>query len=34
VIGPLRSTTGALEEDEGVLKSFFADITPKNPDLR
>jgi len=34
VIGPLRSTTGSLEEDEGVLKAFFADITPKNPDLR
>ena len=34
VIGPLRITTDSLEEDEGVLKGFFADITPKNPDLR
>ena len=34
VIGPLRVTTGSLEEDEAVLKGFFADITPKNPDLR
>lgn len=34
VIGPLRITTDSLEEDEAVLKAFFADITPKNPDLR
>ena len=34
VIGPLRSTTDSLEEDEDVLKAFFVAITPKNPDLR
>ena len=34
VIGPLRFTTASLEQDETVLKAFFADITPKNPDLR
>jgi 1-acyl-sn-glycerol-3-phosphate acyltransferase len=34
VIGPLRYTTDSLEEDEAVLKGFFTDITPKNPDLR
>ena len=34
VIGSLRSTTDSLEEDEAVLKAFFDDITPKNPDLR
>ena len=34
VIGPLRYTTDSLEEDEAVLKGFFADVTPKNPDLR
>jgi 1-acyl-sn-glycerol-3-phosphate acyltransferase len=34
VIGPLRIPTDSLEEDEAVLKAFFADITPKNPDLR
>jgi 1-acyl-sn-glycerol-3-phosphate acyltransferase len=34
VIGPIRSTTDSLEEDEAALKAFFADVTPKNPDLR
>lgn len=34
VIGPLRFTTDSLDNDEAVLKAFFADITPKNPDLR
>jgi 1-acyl-sn-glycerol-3-phosphate acyltransferase len=34
VIGPLRSTTDSIEDDEAVLKAFFADITPRNPDLR
>ena len=34
VSGPLRFTTDSLEEDEAVLKGFFADVTPKNPDLR
>ena len=34
VIGPLRYTTDSLEEDEAALKGFFADITPKNADLR
>jgi 1-acyl-sn-glycerol-3-phosphate acyltransferase len=34
VIGPLRAATDAIEDDEAVLKAFFAGITPKNPDLR
>lgn len=34
VIGPVRSTTDSLEEDEAFFKQFLADITPKNPDLR
>ena len=34
VIGPPRWTTDSLADDEAVLKAFFANITPKNPDLR
>jgi 1-acyl-sn-glycerol-3-phosphate acyltransferase len=33
VIGPLRLTTASLEVDESALKAFFADITPKRPEL-
>jgi 1-acyl-sn-glycerol-3-phosphate acyltransferase len=34
VIGPLRHPTASLIDDESALKTFFAGITPKNPDLR
>ncbi len=34
VVGPLRYTTDSLEADEAEFRRFFADITPKRPDLR
>jgi len=33
VIGPLRHTTGSLEDDEAALQAFFATITPRHPRL-
>jgi 1-acyl-sn-glycerol-3-phosphate acyltransferase len=33
VIGPPYQATDSIEHDESVLRQFFADITPKRPDL-